>query len=284
MQEKKTVLVTGATGGQGGAVARRLLDEGWAVRALVRNTDGPQAKELVGLGAEPVVGDLDTVSSLRSAARGAHGVFGVLPADLTDPDPEAEVRRGQNLVDAVAAEGVAHFVYSSVAAVGHDSGVSHFETKQEIESYIGTVGIPATVLRPVFIMENWHQMLPAPQNGERVVSFALDADTSLQMIALADIGRIVAETFAEPNESIGRSIDIAGEELTVRAMADVFSRVDAVPTRFELQPIEEVRAWSPEFAAMFAWLDDKGYQVDIAGLRARHPGLLTLEDWRGQGA
>ncbi|MFD3685392.1 hypothetical protein ACFWTE_11300 [Nocardiopsis sp. NPDC058631] len=105
----------------------------------------------------------------------------------------------------------------------------------------------------------------------------------MRMIALADIGRIAAEAFAAPDESIGRTIDIAGEELTVRAMADVFAKVDGVPARFERQAIEEVRAGSRECAAMFTWPDGKGYQADVAALRARHPGLSTLEAWRSQG-
>ncbi|MFW6640671.1 NmrA/HSCARG family protein [Nocardiopsis algeriensis] len=283
MQEKKTVLVTGATGGQGGAVARRLLDGGQAVRALVRDTGKAEAKELGALGAELVAGDLDAPESLREAARGVDGVFAVVPADLGNPEPEVEVSRGRNLVDAVRDAGVGHLVYSSVGAAGHGSGVAHFETKTEIEAYIDTAGVPATVLRPVFFMENWRYMLPAAENGERVVPFALGADTSLQMIALEDIGRIAAEVFAEPTEFLGRKIDIAGDELTVREIAEVFTGVDGVPTRFEQQPIEEVRAASQEFAAMFTWLGDKGYQADVAALRERHPGLLTLEAWRGRG-
>ncbi|WP_049572071.1 NmrA/HSCARG family protein [Nocardiopsis sp. SBT366] len=284
MQEKKTVLVTGATGGQGGAVARRLMDGGWPVRALVRDPDKREAEELRTLGAELVAGDLDVPESLRTAMRGVDGVFGVLPADLGNPEPETEVRRGRNLVDAVSAAGVAHLVYSSVGAAEHGSGVAHFETKAEIEAYIDAVGVPATVLRPVFFMENWQYMLPEAENGERVVPFALDAETPLQMIALADIGRIAAEAFADPTEFLGRKIDIAGEEMTVREISEVFTKVDDVPTRFERQAIEEVRAGSREFAAMFTWLNDKGYQADVTALQERHPGLLTLEAWRSQGA
>ncbi|MFD5557184.1 NmrA/HSCARG family protein [Streptomyces sp. NPDC127068] len=275
----KTVLVTGATGGQGGAVARRLLDEGWRVRALVRDPDRPEAEQLKALGAELATGDLDDARSLRTAAQGVHGVFSVQPDDMADPHPEIEVRQGKNVADAAAAAGVAHLVYSSVGAVAHESGVAHFASKAEIEAYIDAIGVPTTVLRPVFFMENWPSMVPEARNGERVGSLALDADTPLQMIALVDIGRIAADVFAKPSESIGKKIEIAGDELTLRQVAEAFSRVDGVPTRFARQPIEELRAEAEEMAKMFDWFEEKGYQADIAALRERYPELLTLEGW-----
>lgn len=278
VREKEPILVTGATGGQGGAVARALLGRGQRVRALVRDPDAPAVRALAGLGAEPVSGDLDDPASLRAAARGARGVFSVQPCDLAVPDPETEVRRGRNVADAAVDAG-AHLVYSSAAAAGHGSGVAHFDSKEEIEDYVESAGVPATVLRPVFFMENWRYMLPEPGAGERVVPIALDADTPLQLIALADIGRIAAAAFAGPDEFAGRRIDIAGDELPVRRIAEVFAAADGVPTRFERLPDGELRAQNPEVAKMYAWINDKGFRADPAALRARHPGLLTLEAW-----
>ncbi|MDP9847476.1 NmrA/HSCARG family protein [Streptosporangium lutulentum] len=279
MSNKKTVLVTGATGGQGGAVARRLLDNGWAVRALTRDLDTQRAKDLKALDVELVTGDLDDPESLRAAAQGVHGVFSVQPADLADPHPEVEVRQGKNVADAAEAAGVAHLVYSSVGAAWRESGVAHFETKAEIEAHLDAIGVPTTVLRPVFFMENWRYMVPEVENGERVGSIALDADTSLQMIALVDIGRIAADAFDKPAEFIGKKIEIAGDELTVRQIAEMFTKVDGIPTRFERKPIEELRAEAEEVASMFDWFDKQGYQIDIAALRERYPELLTLEAW-----
>src|SRR5690606_21894869 len=123
------VLVSGATGNQGGAVARALLEDGWQVRALVRDPAAHAARTLARRGAQLVPGDLDDPESLRAAARNVQGVFSVQSSDMGAPDPELEVRRGKNLADAAAASGVAHLVYSSVAAAGRDSGVAHFETK-----------------------------------------------------------------------------------------------------------------------------------------------------------
>ncbi|WP_319700922.1 NmrA/HSCARG family protein [Streptomyces sp. ME19-01-6] len=279
MSNKKAALVTGATGGQGGAVARRLLDNGWAVRALVRDPDKQGAKDLKALGAELVTGDLDDPKALRAAAQGVHGVFSVQPADLADPRPGVEVRQGKNVADAAKAAGVAHLVYSSVGGPERTSGVAHFETKAEIEAHIDAIGVPATVLRPVFFMENWPYMVPKAENGARVGSIALDADTSLQMIALVDIGRIAADAFDKPAEFLGKKIEIAGDELTVWQIAEVFTKVDGIPTRFERKPIEELRAEAEEAANMFDWFNEKGYRAEIAALRERYPELLTLEAW-----
>ncbi|WP_436891747.1 NmrA family NAD(P)-binding protein [Nocardiopsis dassonvillei] len=270
--------MTGATGGQGGAVTRALLGRGQGVRALVRDPGAPAARALAALGAEPVTGDLDDPASLRAAARGVDGVFSVQPCDLAAPDPATEIKRGRNVADAATDAG-AHLVYASAAAAGHGSGVAHFDSKEEIEAYVESAGVPATVLRPVFFMENWRYMLPEPVAGERVVPLALDADTPLQMIALADIGRIAASVFAAPDEFAGRRIDIAGDELPVHRIAEVFAAADGVPTRFERLPDEELRAQSPQVARMYAWINGRGFGADLAALRARHPGLLTLKAW-----
>ncbi|RSS57826.1 NmrA family NAD(P)-binding protein [Streptomyces sp. WAC06614] len=278
-EARKTILVTGATGGQGGAVARKLLGDGWAVRALVRGTQGRAARQLRSLGAQLVTGDLDDPGSLRGAAQGAYGVFSVQPADLTDPRPEVEVRQGRNVADAAAAAGVAHLVHSSVGGAERGSGVLHFESKAEIETYVDALGLPVTVLRPVFFMDNWRYMLPEPSGGERVGPVALDEDTSLQMIALADVGRIAADAFGRPTESIGEKIEIAGDTLTARQISEALTRADGVPTRLEPRPVEEVWPDGADMARMFAWLNKEGQRADIPALRERYPGLLTFEAW-----
>lgn len=279
MRNENTILVTGVTGTQGGAVARRLLDTGYPVRALVRDPNQPPARTLQALGAELVLGDLDDVTSLRAAARGVHGVFSVQPADLSDPHPEGEVRRGMNVADAAVAEQVQHLVYSSVAAAHRDSGVAHFEAKERIEAHIETLDISATVLRPVYFMENFRYLVPPSEHGIRTGAIALEQDTVLQLIAADDIGRIAAESFTYPSEFTGRAIEIAGDELTVRQIAQVLTDVLGAITGFAQQPIEELHALAPDMAAMYQWISAHGYRADIAALRDRHPGLLTFDAW-----
>ena len=279
MSHPRTVLVTGATGGQGGAVARRLHADGWTVRALVRDPGTRPAEELRTLGIELVTGDLDDPGSVRAAMRDVHGVFSVQAADLTAPDPEREVRQGVAVADAAHARHVEHLVYSSVGAAGKGSGVRHFATKATIEKHLAELDVPTTVLRPVFFMENWSDMLPVEQDGRQVGAIALDPDTSMQMIALADIGRIVADVFAHPRDHLGTTTVIAGDELTPVGMAEAFTRVSGVETRIERLPTEDVRSFSPELAHMFDWINEVGYDADIAALRARHGDLTTFEDW-----
>lgn len=277
--DKKTVLVTGATGGQGGAVARALLSSGWAVRALVRDPDTQQAQDLKALGADLATGDLNDADQVTKAAQGAYGIFSVQRADLVNPQPKTEITQGRNVADAAKAAGVHHLVYSSVAAVGKGSGVTHFDTKGEIEDYIASLHLPATVLRPVFFMENWAYMLPEPADGTRTGPFALDAGTTLQMIALSDIGRIAADVFTNPGEFTGKTIEIAGDELSVEKIAETFTVSDGIPTSFTRLPSAKLHANSQELGNMFDWLNATGYQADIKALRERHPGLLTLQAW-----
>jgi uncharacterized protein YbjT (DUF2867 family) len=276
------VLVTGATGGQGGAVARALLSRDWAVRAFVRDQGSPAAIALANLGAELVRGDLDDPATVRAAMAGVHGVFSVQAADFAEPHSGREVRQGVAVADAAAAAGVAHVVYSSVGGAERGTGIAHFETKAEVERHIRGIGLHATIVRPVFFMENFPYMLPEPDGSERVVPLALGADTHLQMIAIADIGRIVADAFDDPATYVGVEVEIAGDELTVREIAEQFTRADGVPTRFVRQPLAELEQESAEAARMFAWFDAQGYCADIAALRERHPGLHTLADWLAQ--
>ncbi|WP_280334696.1 NmrA/HSCARG family protein [Nocardia wallacei] len=272
MTADRVFLVLGATGNQGGAVARALLGNGRRVRAFVRDPHTAAAAELARLGAELVTGDLDRARSLRAAARRVHGIFSVQAVDPADPRPETEVRQGKSVIDAAVAEGVGHVIYSSIAA--YRSGVPHFDTKTVIEQYLDTAGLPATVVRPVFFMENWRYLLAKPDNGVRVGTVRLDPDTRLQMVAATDIGRIVADAFERPGEYIGEKLEIAGDELTVRQIAAACTEADGVPTR-----VVRPDRLPPAVADMFAWLDEHGYRTDITALRRRFPQLLTFETW-----
>ena len=123
----KTVLVTGATGRQGGAVARHMLAKGWRLRTLTRNPNSYAAKQLAGQGAELVKGDLDDAASLERAARGVYGIYSV--QDFWTVGAKREVQQGKNLADAAKKAGVEHFVYSSAGGAERNSGITHFETK-----------------------------------------------------------------------------------------------------------------------------------------------------------
>ncbi|WNI20830.1 NmrA/HSCARG family protein [Streptomyces sp. ITFR-16] len=278
MPEKPTVVVTGATGQQGGATARALLSRGWNVHALVRDPGKPAARELKEAGAALVRGDLDDAASMDAALNGAYGVFSV--QSIEGPDGEAgEVRQGKAVADAAARAGVSHFVYSSVDGAGNPGRVAHFASKGEVERHIAALGLPATILRPTFFITNFEHVGPRPQDGELVLALALEPRTKLQMITPGDIGAFAADAFDDPAGYLGRTLEIASDELTGPEMAEVFARAAGRPVRFHSQPIEQIRAYSEEMAAMFDWFNTVGFRADVATLRADHPELITLATW-----
>jgi uncharacterized protein YbjT (DUF2867 family) len=260
--------VVSATGNQGGATARHLLGRGRQVHALVRDTAKPAAKELEKLGAVLVEGDLDDADSLRKAMSGVDGVFSVQPLAWQEDTLAAEVRQGSTVADIAKETGIGHLVYSSVGGAERETGIDHFESKAAIERHIEALGVPATVLRPVFFMNNLLHYAVAPEDGVRVLALPVDPAKPMQMIAADDIGFFAATAFDDREGFLGRQLEIAGDELTFPEVAAIYERVTGVPTRFEAEPIEE---------RMFEWFAESGYQADIASLRARHPGLIRFE-------
>jgi uncharacterized protein YbjT (DUF2867 family) len=150
----ETILVTGATGQQGGVTARHLLADGFQVRALVRSVKSPSALELAQAGAELVIGDMDDRESLASAIRSAYGVFSIQPSLIPPTFSENELQRGLNVVDAAQAAGIQHLVYASVSSADRKTGIPHWEIKWQVEQYIRKLGLPFTILRPTMVMEN----------------------------------------------------------------------------------------------------------------------------------
>ena len=273
------ILVTGATGRQGGAVVRHLRARGASVRALTRDAASARARALAADGVELVTGDMEDPPSLEQAMRGSYGAYSV--QDFT-VGTEREVRQGTNVADAARAAGVEHLVYSSVGGAERDSGIDHWDSKWKIEQHIRRLGLPATVIRPASFMENYY--IPAVEKGilkGRLVD-PIRAGTPYQTIATDDVGKFVALAFAHPGEFVGTQLEIAGSELTNEQAAAVFARVIGRPVRFRRLPMPVVRtAMGRELFQMFRWFNDGGYRADIAGLRARYPELelRTLEDW-----
>jgi uncharacterized protein YbjT (DUF2867 family) len=287
MSDPGLVLVTGATGSQGGAVAGELLRRGWAVRAFVRDPDKPAARALAEQGAELAQGDLDDVESLRRAMAGVDGVFSVQPLTLGDSGPEIEARQGKAVASAARESGVGHLVYSSVGGAERGTGIGHFESKWAVEQHLASLDLPVTVLRPVFFMENLLGFgvtggTGGPGGEDRLIRLALRPSTRLQMVAVADIGVFAADAFSAPASYVGRRIELAGDQLTGPQIAETYEAVTGVRSRFEEQPLEELRAYGEEGVRMFEWFNESGYQADIPALRASHPGLRTLAAWLGE--
>jgi uncharacterized protein YbjT (DUF2867 family) len=275
----RSVLVTGATGQQGGALARHLLNQGYRVIALTRRVESPAAQALAALGAELAAGDFEVPSSLEAAARRADTLFAM--ATPFEAGIDAEVRQGMNLVDAARRAGVRHFVYSSVAGADRLTGIPHFDSKHEVEGYLRRSNLPYTIVGPTFFMENFtgpmfHEGLEAG-----VLAMALPPMRGLQLVAVEDLARFLGRVIATPEDFFGERIDVASDEVTGQQAADLLSYVSGHRVHYQQIPLSLVAGQSEDLARMYEWFDQVGYHADILTLRHEFPevGWHTFEEW-----
>jgi len=276
--DSKMIAVTGATGQQGGAVARKLLSDGWKVRALTRDVNKPAAQELASLGAEVVMGDMDQRTELDTAFQGAYGVFSVQNFWLPNVGFEGEIRQGKNVADAAKEAGVQHFVYSSVGAAQRGMGQKHFESKWMIEQYVHSLELPYTILRPAVFFENFNWERASILNGT-FNAIGLRPEKERQFIAVEDIAVFVALAFANPERYLGKTIELAGDELTEAQLAETFAKVIGRPVKLAKPTEGQGLRSDEEMTAMFNFFNGEAYDADISALRKLYPGLLTLEQY-----
>ncbi len=279
MAKTLSVLVTGATGKQGGALAHLLLKRGHRVRAFTRKFDSPAARELKRLGAELAVGNLEDRASIERAARGLDVLFA-----MTTPfeaGTEVETQQGITVADAAKAAGVKQLVFTSVASADRNTGIPHFDSKCRVEQHIKTLGVPYTIIAPVFFMENltspW--WLPGLQEGK--LAMALPRTRKLQQVALADIAGFATLVLERREQFLGQRVDIASDEVTGSEVVEIISRVSGRKIEYVELPLAELRATNEDFARMFDWFNRVGYSADIPGLRRAYPevGWHAFEGW-----
>ena len=273
------ILITGATGQQGGAVARELLAKGAKIRAMTRHPESPKALELKNLGAEVVQGDLDDAASVERALKGAWGAFAV--QNTWEAGVEGEERQGKRFAELAKKAGVQHFVYASVQAADQKTGIPHFDNKARVEETVRSLHFPSYVIvRPVFFMENFSSPWFLPGIQEGTLAIGLPEHTKLQMIAVQDIGKYGAQAFLRHSQLNGRHLDIAGDEMTMPEVARILSQATGREVRFLQLPIEEVRKFSDDFATMLEWFVRVGYGADIAA-RSAESGIRPTKftDW-----
>jgi len=279
MISKKTILVTGATGQQGGAVARALLSKGHRVKALTRKPDSEAARHLAAAGAEVVAGDLADTASVVRAAGDVDTMF--LMGNSYEAGMEEETRQGILAADAAKAAGVGHLIYSSVASADKKTGIPHFDSKYLVEKHVVGLGIPYTISAPAAFMENVVAPWSISALSQGTYAFAVPPKRALQLVALADIGAFVAALAERREQVFGKRFDFAGDELSGEEQAKILSQVIGRPISYQEIPIAVARQQSEDAALMFEWFDRVGYDVDIGALRKEFPEVRwhSFADW-----
>jgi len=274
-----TILVAGATGQQGGSVARALVRRGHRVRGLTRSAE--KIKDLKALGIEGVRGDLTDKASLAPTLRGVDAFFFMTTPFGPDfsVDVEKEVLQGTTAIDAAVGAHVPHVVMSSVASADADTGIPHFESKATVERHLKASGLRYTVTRPVAFMEMYGSPWMLPQLQAGVLAQPMPASTRQQIVAVRDIGEIAARAIENPSKAAGKTVELAGDALT---MADIAARLSAKlgrPVRYVEQPDEEVlQRMGEDGMRMFRFFREKGYRVDIPALEREWGYRMTRFD------
>lgn len=276
-QTSGTVLVTGATGPHGRAVAAALLSAGWPVRALTRDPSSARARALADLGAEPVAGDMNDRESLLRAMHDTAVVYAVTTPFAAGPGDE--IRQGEALIAAASEVQIPWLMIALVASADRQTGVPHFDSKATIERRLRAASVPHTILAPTYFFENLGDPAKVAAIGE--LALALPAERPLQQIALTDLGALVAAVLRRRSAFLGERIELAGDRPTPQQMADTLSRATDRPVRYRQVDIDHVAARSDDLTAMYRFLADTGYDVDLHALHQRVPEVrwTSFADW-----
>lgn len=288
MADAKTILVTGATGAQGGGVVRHLQKSGkFRVRCLTRTPDSEKARTLEQGGAEVVRGDLSSPESLRAALAGCYGVFGV--TNFWEHF-EKEFDHGKNLIDAVKEAAIEHFVFSTLPYVHKLSDwkleVPHFDLKAKLEEYARSLKLPTTYTHVAFYYENFLYFFPPrlQEDGSHMFGFP-QGDTPLAAVSVEDTGGVVTAIFERPDEFRGKTVGIVGDDLPCSKYAEIMSRVLGKKIVYRYIPREVFAKFgfpgADDLANMFEYnrLFIPTRQADIEQSLTLYPGMQRFEPW-----
>lgn len=295
----KRILVTLATGKQGGHVVRSLArrneskpdgQQPYEILALTRNAESSAAKSLSALpGVHLLVSEYDPATVFAKATEGGkplYGVFSVQTFMVKQPNGmkgvDGERWQGKAVADEAAKAGVQHFVYTSVDFGGLDkTDIPHFESKRDIENYIHQKhpSMPTTILRPTAFMDNLSTKDDMMSKIGNTV-FTHGYKKPLQLIACSDIGEVAAKAFDAKEAYVGQTISLAGDTATPQQVIDAFQQGKGKPLSTTYGFLAKgVFLVSKEMSTMFRFFDAHGYTADIEALRKTHPQLKTLRQW-----
>jgi uncharacterized protein YbjT (DUF2867 family) len=279
MNDSKIIFIAGATGNQGGAVARNLVRNGFSIKALTRNPASAKAQKLKEINAEIIKGDLDDPDTYRRHLKGVRGVFCVLGFEN---GKEKEIQQGITLANLAKENAVSHFLYSSVIGCDLRTGVPHWESKFVIENHIKKIGLPYTIIRPAALYENF--LIPQVRSRLLKDKLVLPADKNKvqQYISVEDIGRISTTLFMNPETYTSKTINLAVEQMDGLQLAGTFSKVSGKETKYQKLPKLITRlAMGKDLYKMFRWINENDvvFVKDLNAFKKEFPGLLSLEEW-----
>jgi uncharacterized protein YbjT (DUF2867 family) len=279
MGKIKNVLITGITGNQGGAVARHLINENVKLFGLTRNTTSAKAKELAEMGVKVLEGDLDDLSSYKSHLENIETVFFV---QALEQGSENEIKQGKMFIKEVKKQNIKHLVYSSVMCADLNTGVPHFDSKNELEKYIAQNEITFTILRPASFNENFLN----PEITKRILKgklvMPLNKNVIQQYIATDDIGKIAAQVINNPVTYENKTISIATDEKSLVEVANIFSEV--LKKKITYQKLPGIITWlvmGKDLRKMFTYMNKNNFKAvkDIDALKKEFNNLGNLNQW-----
>lgn len=277
--EGKTIAVVGATGLQGTAVPRRLIQETWRVRALTRHPDGQQARALAALGAEVIKADSTDQASLERCFAGAQGVYSVQNHHVSGYD--GEVTQGRNVAETVARAGNPHLVYASAGTGEEGTGIGSWETKVAVTEHMRGRGIPLTVLRPMAFMElmTERRFYPAASVWH-VMPKLMGQSRPVGWLSVEDLAVIAEKAFADPGGFVGRDIALTSDVQSIAECRAIWRDVTGRdPRRFPMPTRLLERFSGTDETTMWRWLRDNHVNLDTQPTREIHPEALTVREW-----
>lgn len=305
MSEKKIITVFGATGAQGGGLARAILSDPkseFAVRAVTRNASSDSAKALAAAGAEVVEADLGHSESVLAAMKGAYGAFCVT-FFWAHFSPEQEAREASCMAEAAEAAGLKHVIWSTLEDTRllvplHDERmptlmgkykVPHFDAKGESDRFFREAGVPTTFLLTTFYWENLLYFGMGPKRGEDgvlAITFPMGGN-KLSGICAEDIGKCAYGIFKKGTSMVGKTVGIAGEHITCGDMAKVLTKALGQEVRYNAIPPEVFRGLgfpgAEDLGNMFQYYSvfEKEFTEarDVSEAKKLNPDLLSFEEW-----
>lgn len=277
--DRQKILLIGVTGGTGGNIIKGFLEQNVTnLRAITRKIDlnRPSLAKMNDAGIELVEANLDDENSLIAAFAGISAVYcHATSPDAAKPSP-LEVERAKKVAQAAKQANIEHFVYNSAGGADRNSGIIHIEQKYQVEQILKQAGLPTTMLRACLFMEEFWKKYTRPSILKGKFPFAIQPDRPLHLITTKDMGRIAAYVIKYPSQYIGKEIELAGDVLTPKQMAEAFSQAQGQKVIYkETPPWIFLLLWQRELFALIQWYRNKGYQADVAQLRQEFPGLLT---------